>query len=233
MKNLPDLKLIYGNMRALCEAPQMMMQHANIPYKYEMVSEYFNKPWNEAKKEIFFNRIPILIINENEYIWQSNTIVRYLAKLTNTMPEDSFTSAYADSIFESTHEMFIPLNPTINIFTGEEFKKNKEKLLNTILPKSLDNFEKILKKFKGDFFLGDTPYYCDFNGFHHFSLVELLDNKVLNDYPLIIKFMNSFKRLSGIEEYLSNRPKLIDIGTSPKFIVNGKEYLTGINPNKN
>jgi len=233
VKNLPKLQLIYGNMRALCEAPQMMLKYANVPYTYEMVWDYYGKPWVDIKKEIIFNRIPILIINKNDYIWQSNTIVRYLAKLTNTVPKDPFFSAYADSIFESTHEMFMPLNPTVNIFTGEKFNKNKEKLLNTILPKTFDNFEKILKKFKGSFFLSDTPYYCDFNAFHHFSLVDFLDKGILNNYPLIINFINSFKKLNGIEEYLFNRPKLIDIGVDPKFIVNGKKYPTGVNPNKN
>ena len=59
MKNLPKLQLIYGNMRALCEAPQMMLRYANVPYTYEMVWDYYGKPWIDVKKEIIFNRIPI------------------------------------------------------------------------------------------------------------------------------------------------------------------------------
>ena len=104
------------------------------------------------KKDIVFNRLPILIIDEDKYIWQSNTIIRYLSNLTKTKPSDEFQLAYCDAVFESTHEMFYPLNPTVNIFIAEKFKENKEKLLKQILPNTLDNFEKLQKKHSGDFF---------------------------------------------------------------------------------
>jgi len=74
-----DLKLIYGNMRALCEAPQMMLHYADIPYEYKMVWDHYGSSWAEVKKDIIFNRLPILIINEDKYLWQSNTIIRYLS----------------------------------------------------------------------------------------------------------------------------------------------------------
>ena len=227
------LKLIYGNMRALCEAPQMMMRYSNIEYSYKMVWDHFGKKWVDIKKEIIFNRLPILIINEKEYLWQSNSITRYIAKISKTIPKDNYLSSYADAVFESTHEMFYPLNPTVNIFIAEKFKENKEKLLKQILPNTLDNFEKLQKKHKGDFFLGIKPYYCDFNAFHHFSLIKLLDNNIIEDYPLIKNFMNAFENLNGIKNYLLERPKLVDIGIAPKFIINNKEFPTGLNPNKN
>ena len=232
MNSQPRLNLIYANMRALCEAPQMMMRYANIPYSYNMVWDFYKKPWKEIKNSIYFNKIPILIIDDNEYIWQSNTITRYLSKLTNTLPEDPFLSAYADSIFESTHEMFVPLNPTVNIYIGDTFLSNKENLLSNTFPKAFINFESLMEKFDGDFFLGKKPFYCDFNAYHYFSLALLLDKNILSDYPLLLKFMESFHKLKNIKDYLINRPQLIDIGVSPKFIINKKNIPTGINPNK-
>jgi len=62
-----DLKLIYGNMRALCEAPQMMLHYADIPYEYKMVWDHYGSSWAEVKKDIIFNRLPILIINEDKF----------------------------------------------------------------------------------------------------------------------------------------------------------------------
>ena len=47
-----DLKLIYGNMRALCEAPQMMLHYADIPYEYKMVWDHYGSSWAEVKKNI-------------------------------------------------------------------------------------------------------------------------------------------------------------------------------------
>ena len=227
-----DMKLIYGNMRALCEAPQMMLHYADIPYEYKMVWDHYGNSWAEVKKDIIFNRLPILIINEDKYIWQSNTIIRYLSNLTKTKPSDEFQLAYCDAIFESTHEMFSPLNPTINMTFGEKYNSNKKKLLEDILPNSLKNFEKLLQNSSGNFFIGNDPYYCDFNAYHHFSMCLILDKNIFSNFPNINKFINNFEELNNIKKYLDIRPELVELGQSPHFIIDGKKIPTGLNPNK-
>ena len=227
-----DLKLIYGNMRALCEAPQMMLHYADIPYEYRMVWDHYGSSWPEVKKDIIFNRLPILIINEDKYIWQSNTIIRYLSNLTKTKPSDEFQLAYCDAVFESTHEMFSPLNPTINMTFGEKYNSNKKKLLEDILPNSLNNFEKLLQNSSGNFFIGNDPYYCDFNAYHHFSMCLILDKNIFSNFPNINKFINNFEELNNIKKYLDIRPELVELGESPHFIIDGKKIPTGLNPNK-
>ena len=227
-----DLKLIYGNMRALCEAPQMMLHYANIPYEYKMVWDHYGSSWAEVKKDIIFNRLPILIIDEDKYIWQSNTIIRYLSNLTKTKPSDEFQLAYCDAVFESTHEMFSPLNPTINMTFGEKFNANKKKLLEDILPNSLNNFEKLLQSSSGNFFIGNDPFYCDFNAYHHFSMCLILDKNIFSNFPNLKKFINNFEKLNNIKNYLEGRPELVELGKSPHFLINGKKIPTGLNPNK-
>ena len=227
-----DLKLIYGNMRALCEAPQMMLHYADIPYEYKMVWDHYGSSWAEVKKDIIFNRLPILIINEDKYIWQSNTIIRYLSNLTKTKPSDEFQLAYCDAIFESTHEMFFPLNPTINMTFGEKYNSNKKKLLEDILPNSLNNFEKLLQNSSGNFFIGNDPFYCDFNAYHHFSMCLILDKNIFSNFPNLKKFINNFEKLNNIKNYLDSRPKLVELGKSPHFLIDGKKIPTGLNPNK-
>ena len=227
-----DLKLIYGNMRALCEAPQMMLHYADIPYEYKMVWDHYGSSWAEVKKDIIFNRLPILIINEDKYLWQSNTIIRYLSNLTKTKPSDEFKLAYCDAVFESTHEMFSPLNPTINMTFGEKFNANKKKLLEDILPNSLNNFEKLLQNSSGNFFIGNDPFYCDFNAYHHFSMCLILDKNIFSNFPNLKKFINNFEKLNNIKNYLDGRPELVELGKSPHFLINGKKIPTGLNPNK-
>ena len=227
-----DLKLIYGNMRALCEAPQMMLHYADIPYEYKMVWDHYGSSWAEIKKDIFFNRLPILIINEDKYLWQSNTIIRYLSNLTKTKPSDEFQLPYCDAVFESTHEMFSPLNPTINMTFGEKYNSNKKKLLEDILPNSLNNFEKLLQNSSGNFFIGNDPFYCDFNAYHHFSMCLILDKNIFSNFPNLKKFINNFEKLNNIKNYLDGRPELVELGKSPHFLINGKKIPTGLNPNK-
>ena len=221
------LELIYFRLRALAEAPQMMLKFADIDYSYTMASEYFNKPWKEAKADVAFNQLPLLIVDEKIEIWQSNSIVRFLAPITGTMPEDKMIAAQADSIFESTHELFFPLNPTVNVFVGEHHNNLKKQFLETF-PTKLKNFTRQLEKLSnGPFFFGKKPYYCDFSAYHHFSLAKLLDNEILSEFPKITNFMDEFEKLNNIAEYLKNRPELIEIGKSPKMIINGEKLKTG------
>ena len=227
---MSKLQLIYFNLRALCEAPRMMLHTAGIEYSYEMAWDYFKKPWGDVKKEVIFHKLPLLVIDEKIEIWQSNTISRYIAKLTNNIPNNEEMVAYADSIFESAHDLFFPLNPTINVWVGEMHLKNKKNLLDEILPKAFTNFEKLLSKYEGNFFLGERAFYCDFNVYHHVSLALLLDDKILDNFPKLKKFMSDFEKIQGILDYLKSRPKLIGIGTWPKVVIDGIEYTSGTNP---
>ena len=229
--NMPKLQLIYFNLRALCEAPRMMMHRAGLEYSYEMAWDYYQKPWSEIKQNVIFQRLPLLIVDNKTEIWQSNAISRYIAKFTNNLPDNHEMAAYADAIFESAHDLFFPLNPTINVFVGENHLNHKKNLIDNILPKACNNFEKLLHKFKGNFFLGDRVFYCDFNVYHHLSLARLLKNTILNNYPKLQEFMINFEALEGIKNYLDSRADLIGIGTWPKVIIDGKEYTSGTNPN--
>ena len=47
---MTDLTLVYFKMRALAEAPQMMLRHRDHPYRYVMGWDYFGKPWAEASQ---------------------------------------------------------------------------------------------------------------------------------------------------------------------------------------
>ena len=84
-------------------------------------------------------------------------------------------AAYADSIFESAHDLFFHLNPTINVFVGESHLNRKKNLIDDILPKAFDNFEKLLQRYEGNFFWSDQVFYCGFNVYHHLSLSLLLE----------------------------------------------------------
>ena len=223
----PDLKLIYFKLRALAETPKMMMEFAGLKYCYIMAEDYFKKPWEEAKIDVPFNQLPLLIVNENTEIWQSNSIVRFLAPLTGTTPDDRLIAAQADSIFESTHELFFPLNPTVNVVTGEQHNALKKQFLE-MFPRKLKNFSRQFERLSdGPFFFGKKPYYCDFSAYHHFSLAKILDPEVLDGYSRVISFMEAFEKLPKVDDYLEKRPEIIDVGTSPKLIIDGIKYETG------
>ena len=143
------------------------------------------------------------------------------------MPDDRLIAAQVDSIFESTHELFFPLNPTVNVVTGEQHNALKKQFLE-IFPRKLKNFSRQFERLSdGPFFFGEKPYYCDFSAYHHFSLAKILDPEVLNGYSRVISFMEAFEKLPKVDDYLEKRPEIIDVGTSPKLIIDGIKYETG------
>ena len=223
----PKLELIYFNLRALAESPQMMLRYAGVKYRYEMAWDYYGKPWSEAKLVVAFGQLPVLVVNDTIHIWQSGAIVRYLAKLPGTMPEDPLLAARVDAVFEQTQELFAPLNPTVNIKIGDEHLKFKAIFLNSF-PGILKNFARQLElSDEGPYFFGSKPYYCDFSAYHHFSLATILQQDILNAYPSVLNFMAEVENLSGVKEHLASRPEIIDVGTAPKLIIDGIAKPTG------
>tara|TARA_B110000467_G_scaffold135450_1_gene132390 strand:+ start:1200 stop:1949 length:750 start_codon:yes stop_codon:yes gene_type:complete len=230
MSEQPKFELIYFNLRALAESPQMMMRYAGFEYRYEMAWDYYGKPWSEAKLEVAFGQLPVLVVNDTVHIWQSGAIVRYLAKLTGTMPEDPLLAARVDAVFEQTQELFAPLNPTVNVRIGEDHLKLKETFLSSFSG-ILQNFARQLEhNDEGPYFFGAKPYYCDFSVYHHFSLATILQHNILNVYPSVLDFMEAVENLSGVKEYLASRPEIIDVGTAPKMIIDGIAQPTGTKP---
>ena len=224
---MPKLKLIYFKMRALAEAPQMIMHYAGIKYFYIMAWDFYKKPWIKAKGSVPFNQLPVLVIDDKTHVSQSGSIVRYVAKLASIVPDNEILAAEVDAVFETTQEMFFPLNPTINFAVGEDYKKKQTALLES-LSGTLSNFERILKDSSGKYFFGSNPYYCDFSAYHHISLAQMLDETLLDDYPNIEFLMHGIETLPGVVDYLKNRPRLVGIGTEPKLIISGVSRKTGV-----
>ena len=228
MTELPRLQLIYFKLRALAEAPQMMMHYANVPYTYEMAWDFYGKPWAEAKPEVAFGQLPVLVVDSHTYIWQSGAITRYVATLTGTIPDDPLLVAQVDAVFDSTQELFPPLNPTVNVTAGDVHEQRKQTFLDSF-PATLMNFAKQLeRKDDGPFFFGAKPYYCDFSAYHHFSLAQILKADILNPHASVLHFMAAVESLPGVSEYLASRPELIDVGTEPKLVINGIAEPTGV-----
>ncbi|MDA0361489.1 MAG: glutathione S-transferase family protein [Proteobacteria bacterium] len=224
---MAELKLIYFKMRALAETPQMIMHYAGIKYSYIMAWDFYKKPWGEAKESVPFNQLPVLVINDKTHVSQSGSIVRYVAKLANIVPDNEILAAEVDAVFETTQEMFFPLNPTINFAVGEDYEKKRAALLEG-LSGTLSNFERILKRSSGTYFFGSGPYYCDFGAYHHISLAQTLDKNLLDDYPNIKLLMHEIETLPGVISYLKNRPTLVGVGEEPKLVIDGVARKTGV-----
>ena len=223
-----NLRLIYFKMRALAEAPQLMLNYTGTPYSYEMAWEYFGQPWSEVKTSVPFRQLPMLIVDDDTRICQSGAITRFLAERTGLQPEDPLMRAEVDALYETSQEMFRPLNPTINFAVGAEFESMKAELLEQIEPRLADFERLLIAKPDMPFFFGERPFYCDFGVFHHVNLALFLDQDLLGAYPRLKEFMSTLEGLAGVREYLANRPELIGVGTQPQLVIDGVARSTGV-----
>jgi len=220
------IDLIYFKMRALAEAPQLLMHYADIEYNYIMSWDYYDKEWQEVKSQIPFKQLPMIVVDDEHEICQSIAILNFIQNIASLKLEDPVQEAKANAILQSAQELFLPLNPAVNFAVGEDFAKRREDML-PFLQTRFGELEKIINLNGSKFFIDDTPRACDFAVFHHLDLSRKLDGKIIKDFPRLEKFLDDIASLSSIESYLSERPELIDVSIEPKLVINGKAHPTG------
>ncbi|GIR05550.1 MAG: hypothetical protein CM15mP16_09270 [Candidatus Pelagibacterales bacterium] len=220
------IDLIYFKMRALAEAPQLLMHYADIKYNYIMSWDYYDKEWQEVKPQIPFKQLPMIVVDDEHEICQSIAILNFIENIAGLKLEDPVQEAKANAILQSAQELFLPLNPAVNFAVGDDFIKRRDDML-PFLQTRFGELEKIINLNGGRFFIDDTPRACDFAAFHHLDLSRKLDGKIIKEFPRLEKFLDDIASLSSIESYLSERPELIDVSIEPKLVINGKAHPTG------
>ena len=213
-------------MRALAEAPQLLMHYADIEYNYIMSWDYYDKEWQEVKPQIPFKQLPMIVVDDEHEICQSIAILNFIQNIAGLKLEDPVQEAKANAILQSAQELFLPLNPAVNFAVGDDFIKRRDDML-PFLQTRFEELEKIINLNGGRFFIDDTPRACDFAVFHHLDLSRKLDAKIIKKFPRLEKFLDDIASISSIESYLSKRPELIDVSVEPKLVINGKAHPTG------
>ena len=213
-------------MRALAEAPQLLMHYADIEYNYIMSWDYYDKEWQEVKPQIPFKQLPMIVVDDEHEICQSIAILNFIQNIAGLKLEDPVQEAKANAILQSAQELFLPLNPAVNFAVGDDFIKRRDDML-PFLQTRFEELEKIINLNGGRFFIDDTPRACDFAAFHHLDLSRKLDVKIIKKFPRLEKFLDDIASISSIESYLSKRPELIDVSVEPKLVIKGKAHPTG------
>ena len=220
------LKLIYFKMRALAEAPQMLMHYAGIDYEYLMSWDYFGDDWENVKSQVPFKQLPILIVNDKHQIAQSISIMRYIEKISRLELDDPIASAKADAILQSAQELFAPLNPTVNFAVGMDFDSKRESMKPVLLSR-YEDLERALIASGKKFFIDDVPRACEFATFHHLDISKRIASEILEQFTRLQQFMLDIKEIESVAIYLDARPDLIDVKVAPKLVIDGVAHPTG------
>ena len=220
------LKLIYFKMRALAEAPQMLMHYAGIGYEYLMSWDYFGDDWENVKSQVPFKQLPILIVNDKHQIAQSISIMRYIEKISRLELDDPIASAKADAILQSAQELFAPLNPTVNFAVGEDFDSKRESMKPVLLSR-YEDLERALIASGKKFFIDDVPRACEFATFHHLDISKKIAPEILEQFTRLQQYVLDIKEIESVANYLDARPDLIDVKVAPKLVIDGIAHPTG------
>lgn len=221
------LKLIYFKMRALAEAPQLLLNYSGVEYEYLMSWDHFDDAWHNVKPKIPFQQLPILIVEDGTQICQSIAILQLIESRLGLSISDPVKAAEAMAILQSAQELFAPLNPTVNFATGDEFNAKRDAMRDGLKNRFAD-LARCLEKYDGRYFIDDTPRAAEFAAFHHFDLSRFIDPDILNSFPRLVQFVNDIESIKTVSSYLESRPKLIDVGTQPKLIIDGRAQPTGV-----
>ncbi len=224
------LELVYFKMRALAEAPRLLLHYTETEYDYVMSWDYYNKEWSEVKFKVPFGQLPMLVVDQKHEICQSIAILTFIEKITGINISDPILNAKANAVMQSAQELFTPLNPAINFAVGDSFKKKKEDMM-PFLNSRFKDLERALKDNDKKFYVGDKPQACDFAVYHHLDLSKLLDPKLINKFPRLEKFIEDIESIESIKLYLNSRPKLIDVSVEPKLVIDGVAHSTGVKKN--
>ena len=215
-------------MRALAEAPQLLLNYCEINYEYIMSWDHFDDEWSNVKPKLAFKQLPMMEVEDGTQICQSIAILQYIENLGGLKISDPVKAAEATAVLQSAQELFAPLNPTVNFAVGQDFI-NKRDSMRINLESRFSDLARYLDKHEGRYFIDDTPRAAEFACFHHLDLSRELDPEILEKFPRLIKFVKDIEGIDIVSKYLKNRPKLVGVGIEPKLVINGTEHPTGVN----
>lgn len=227
LENLMSLKLVYFKMRALAEAPQMLMRCNHIDYEYVMSWEHFEDAWPKVKPNLAFKQLPMLEVNGQHQICQSIAILKFLENKASLAIEDPIEAAKAEAILQSAQELFAPLNPTVNFAVGDDFTAKRD-AMRQALSTRFRELQDCLIENDAKFFTDNTARAAEFATFHHLDLSKQLDPTLLKDFPRLEKFISDMTELPKMAKYLEDRPELIGVGEKPQLVIDGSAHPTGV-----
>lgn len=173
---MDNIKLSYFDMHGGRGEPvRLALSMAGIPFEDDRISF---ADWPERKGDTPFGAVPVLEA-DGKTLSQSNTINRYVGKLTGLYPSDFWQAALCDEAMDAVEDVINPIAATM--FLSEEDKKAKrEALAEGVFPGYLKGLEARLAEGGGRYFADDRLTIADLKVAH---LVRLFTSGMMDYIP--------------------------------------------------
>ncbi|CAD5120507.1 DgyrCDS9074 [Dimorphilus gyrociliatus] len=199
----PKYELIYFNARGRAEGVRYIFALTGQDYTD---SRYTNEEWQKIKNDIPSKQVPALKV-DNQYIPQSNAIIRYLGKKFNLIGKTDMDAAIIDSAMGCADDIasgFIAMK--FGGLNEEQTKAKAEKMKTEIVPKMLEYFEHALS---ADGFLTSTKALTigELSTSLTIEWVQLfLPDFDLSKYPKTVKMLKNVVENPKIAAWIKKRP---------------------------
>lgn len=109
------------------------------------------KEWPSVRQQMRFHAVPVLEVDGN-VIAQSNTINRFVGKLTNLYPDDALQAAYCDETMDAVEDVAVKVVATFGMKDEEEKKAAREALVDGLITLYLGKLQDMLEARGGQYF---------------------------------------------------------------------------------
>lgn len=202
---MPSYTLVYFNARGLAEIARLMFAAAGVEYEDKRITK---EDWVEMKEQMPFGQVPILHVDD-DVIFQSNAINRYLAREFGFYGDSNIEAARIDSICECWRDVL----ECIFRFMREEDSEIKEKLRDLAVTKIIPGFLTLLEarlclNEDGEgYFVGDKLSMADIASYHILSSVLSRFPGLLDNFEKLKAYVDRIGEEENIKNWVESRPE--------------------------
>uniref|UniRef100_A0A7S3ME59 Glutathione S-transferase n=1 Tax=Spumella elongata TaxID=89044 RepID=A0A7S3ME59_9STRA len=221
-KTHPKLKLYYFNIPGKGEPIRLACAYGGVELDdFRMHANEFHDL--KVSGKLAFGQVPALSVNDDQMIFQSAAIMRYVGKLTGLYPtNDDLLAAKIDMIVDSENDMFTGLAVSryrgrfgFGFLTEDHVATVRKSLNDEILPEHLRNVEKLLEESTSGWVAGTAnPSIADFILVPRLLwLVEAdtnhgISDSLLEGYPRICALIKQLLALPAVVAFYEKHAKL-------------------------
>lgn len=157
------------------EPARLALRIAGVPFEDHRIA---GPEWPKHRDTMPFRAMPVLEV-DGKVVTQSNTINRYVGRLTGLYPKDDWQAVVADEIMDATEDISSRIGATIQLDDAGK-KKAREALVADALPRHLETLAARLQAAGGEYFAEKRLTIADLKVF---MLVRWLRAGVLDHIP--------------------------------------------------
>lgn len=143
------------------EAARIALAMGNIPFDDHRIPM---AEWKTRRQDEPLFAVPVLHV-DGVPITQSNSINRFVGRLTGLYPEDPVLALRCDEVMDAVEDVVVKVVPTIFMKDEAEKKAARERLADGEVKLYLEYFQSLLERSSGDYFVDDQFTVADLKVF--------------------------------------------------------------------